>query len=188
MNIFNLIAPVYEFFAFGKKKTLDHLVSMANFLPTDQVLDIGGGSGRIAKLIAPQVGQVTIIDPSAGMIKECQDKSGLICILGTAEKLPFPDKSFDKIVMVDAFHHLPDQGKALEEIDRILKPNGQIILEEYDPSTTIGWLIELMEKAFRLGSTFHTPDSLVTLLSKDNFQSKLKQVNSRYYLVANKKR
>ncbi len=40
------------------------------------------------------------------------------------ENLPLADGSMDKVILVDAFHHIPDQHKTVNEIKRVLKKNG----------------------------------------------------------------
>jgi ubiquinone/menaquinone biosynthesis C-methylase UbiE len=51
---------------------------------------------------------------------------------GVAENMPLPDGYFDKVVASASFHHFPDQDKALEEMKRVLKPDGKIIILEID--------------------------------------------------------
>jgi ubiquinone/menaquinone biosynthesis C-methylase UbiE len=43
------------------------------------------------------------------MIKKCKSHAGLSCVLGSADRIPFPDCYFDKVIIVDAFHHFQNQ-------------------------------------------------------------------------------
>ncbi|MFA6254052.1 MAG: class I SAM-dependent methyltransferase [Candidatus Paceibacterota bacterium] len=185
-SFFDVTAPIYDYLATSDKKTFGHLAELADFAPTDQVLDLGGGSGRIAKFLIGKVAQITVVDISTGMLKECHEKKGLTCVLASAENLPFTDNRFDKIILVDAFHHFPNQNQAIKEMARVLKTKGQIVMEEYDPTRGKGRLVKAFEKVLRMGSHFHTPNSLASLFSTNNFKVELKPIDFRYYLVAEK--
>lgn len=184
MTFFDLTAPVYDFFALSAKRTVKYLLTLTAFSPTDKILDIGGGTGRIAELLKPVVGQIAILDPSAKMIKRCRRRPDLVCVLGQVEALPFPDNHFDKILLVDAFHHFPDQTQALKEIIRVLKPDGQIIGEEFDPAKFFGRLIELAEIILRFNSCFHQPTSLINFFAQQNLKTTITQDGFRYYFKA----
>jgi len=52
---------------------------------------------------------------------------------GHAERLPFPDAAFDRVTAVVAFHHVEEQDQAIEEIRRVLRPSGKLVLLELPP-------------------------------------------------------
>jgi demethylmenaquinone methyltransferase/2-methoxy-6-polyprenyl-1,4-benzoquinol methylase len=49
-----------------------------------------------------------------------------------AERLPFPDASFDRVVVVDALHHFAHQREAVRDLLRALKSGGRLLIEEPD--------------------------------------------------------
>ena len=53
-------------------------------------------------------------------------------MLGGAEAIPFPDGTFDAVIVSDAFHHFPDQETSAREIRRVLRPGGGVMLLEFD--------------------------------------------------------
>ena len=126
-----------------------------------------------ADKIKQHVKSVTVLDPSAGMIEQCKKRSGIMCILGGAEKMPFPDQSFDLVVMTDAFHHIPKQGEAIKEIFRVLRLSGKAVVEEYDPLTLRGRLVVWLEGILRLGSVFFAPDQLKLFWEKYGFTGRV---------------
>jgi|ERR1051326_1790240 demethylmenaquinone methyltransferase/2-methoxy-6-polyprenyl-1,4-benzoquinol methylase len=187
MTIFDIFAPVYEYLHFGANHTAKQLNSVVTFEPNDNVLDVGGGVGRIAKLLRPKVKSITVADASAGMIKKCKENTELSCVLAKAENLPLPDNTFDKIIVVDAFHHFGDHDKVIEELKRVLKPGGLVILEEFNPATIFGKYIKYGEKILGMGSHFYKPLDLKKLFDTHGLQAKLfRETNHTYYLIAKK--
>lgn len=88
---------------------------------TDLLLDVGCGTGISTNFFKCQsVG----IDPSFEMIK--QGRGNLI--VANAENLPFKDESFDIILSVTAIHNFNDYKKAIQEMKRVIKPKGRIII------------------------------------------------------------
>jgi ubiquinone/menaquinone biosynthesis C-methylase UbiE len=155
---FNLIAPIYE--RVISHINLDMLRSLLN-LPTDgRLLDVGGGTGRVSTLLADSVKQLILVDLSRGMLLQAKNKNALQPTIARAEQLAFPSKSFDRILMVDSFHHIRDQQGTVVELMRILKPGGRIVLEEPNIETWPVKLIALGEKLAFMQSHFVHPAAI----------------------------
>jgi ubiquinone/menaquinone biosynthesis C-methylase UbiE len=93
------------------------------------VLDVGAGTG-IGHDIIPSLG----IDPAPKLIKQHPNKESIV---GSAEALPFPDKSFDAVICVTAIHHT-DYRKAISEMRRVTKgPIAVTILKKSPQSAHI---------------------------------------------------
>lgn len=91
---------------------------------TDRLLDIGCGAGNMLKRIdAKRTG----IDLSETMLQRSRTKLGDSVALEkmSAEKLHFPDGSFDKVICSEVIEHILDPRAALSEIERILAPGGK---------------------------------------------------------------
>lgn len=184
---FDGIAPFYEKIIWGARKTFSIFNKEFGFEKNDRVLDLGGGTGRVAKFLPPLVQKVVVADASVKMVKQCQKHKGLKCLVAKAERIPFSDNYFDKVIITDAFHHFQNQNKVCQEINRTLKPGGKVIIQEYNPKKLLGWLIVKMENLLRLNSRFFAPSSLKELFEKNQFKTKLiKQNQATYYLVAEK--
>ena len=186
-NFFNLIAPIYEQMQFGDKKTFRKIESLGDFRSTDDVLDLGGGSGRIAKFLINKVQKMTVVDSSQKMIEQCQKRTGLSCVFAESENLPFANNSIDRIIIVDAFHHFNNQERAIQEIKRVLTQNGKVVIEEFNPAKIGGRFVMILETVLRLGSVFHTPPSLAQLFSNNGLNAQIFDAQRKtYYLVADK--
>ncbi len=95
------------------------------------VLDIGVGTGNLAKRFLENNYRVVGIDQSREMLRVAKHKyPNLKVRLGEFLKIPFNDKVFDIIVSTYAFHHLNSEEKslAIKEMIRVLKDNGKIVI------------------------------------------------------------
>ncbi len=97
------------------------------------ILEIGGGFGRLAAIYAPFFKDVILLEPSAKLLKEAQanlaNQKNIIFLAGRGEAIPQESKSTDAALMVRVSHHFQDLNPVLKEINRILKPQGFLILE-----------------------------------------------------------
>jgi SAM-dependent methyltransferase len=105
----------------------------------EHILDIGCGGGvdvLIAAIMTGPEGKVTGIDISPEMLdtaRENSRKAGFENISfeeSSAEDLPFPDRSFDVVLSSGAFNLIPDKTKALQEVFRVLKPQGRFMMAD----------------------------------------------------------
>jgi demethylmenaquinone methyltransferase/2-methoxy-6-polyprenyl-1,4-benzoquinol methylase len=188
MNLFDVLAPIYEKIHFGAKKTFDKIKSIVIFEPLDKVVDLGGGTGRIARFLRNKVQKITVVDTSEGMLKQCRRRHPeLSCVHAEAQNLPFADDSINKVIVIDAFHHFQNQKQVVKEIKRVLAKNSKVVVEEFNPLKITGKLVIIMEKLFLMGSIFHTPLSLADLFSSNGFKVRLIDENrASYYLIGEK--
>lgn len=97
------------------------------------LIDVGAGFGRLAEAYIKRVKTSVLLDPSKKMLnrakRNLKKRANLKFKLGTVEKIPFENRSFDLALMVRVSHHLEDFEKAIAEIARVLKPRGFLILE-----------------------------------------------------------
>ena len=155
---FDFIAQYYDHFA-GKRKP-DELIDLAGLPVQGPILDIGGGTGRVSQALVGMGSQVVLVDISEGMLQQAAKKDGLRTACASSCQLPFPPETFDVVIMVDAFHHVTDQKTTIDELWRILKVNGKIIVEEPDINHMAVKLIALMEKVLLMHSNFIPAESI----------------------------
>lgn len=188
MKFFDIVAPIYERVHFGAQETFDKIKSVVVFEQSDKVIDLGGGTGRIAKFLENKVQKVTVVDTSEGMLKQCRQRHPrLSCLYVEAQNLPFSDENINKVVIIDAFHHFQNQKQVVKEIKRVLVKNGKVVVAEFNPTKMAGRLAMVMEKLFLMGSVFHSPSSLVNLFSSNGFKVRLiDEDRASYYLIGEK--
>ncbi len=98
-------------------------------LKDKKVLDLGCGKGRLAKILIGKGASVTGVDLSEKLLEVAsRNVIGANFIVGSATELPLADDSFDFIICVEVLEHVPNYKKAVEEMMRVLKKNGKIII------------------------------------------------------------
>jgi demethylmenaquinone methyltransferase/2-methoxy-6-polyprenyl-1,4-benzoquinol methylase len=118
-----------------------HFVATSGVRRGDRVLDLAGGTGDIAALLLPVVGEqgeIVVGDINAAMLGVGRDRltdrglvRGLRWAQLNAECLPFPDGSFDAVTMAFGLRNVTDKDKALADIHRVLKPGGRALVLEF---------------------------------------------------------
>ena len=160
MDLFHWLAPLYDrIFQFSDPTRLLTLLEPA---PEHRLLDVGGGTGRVTHTLVDHVCQACVIDASVGMLLQARTK-GLCAYQGAAERLPFPDGAFDRILVVDAFHHFRDWSQATHELIRVLQPDGRLVIKEPDIRNRTVKLIALAERLLLMRSRFYAPADLARL-------------------------
>lgn len=144
---------------------------------TCEALDIGCGSGRWSRYLAPRVKHIEAIDPSdaihtaAAFTKSCGNvritQAGYGCI-------PFPENSFDFVFSLGVVHHVPDTAGAIREAANMVKPGGHLLLYIYYSLDNRGFMYKALFHASALlrrivssmprGLKFFTCDVLAVVL------------------------
>jgi ubiquinone/menaquinone biosynthesis C-methylase UbiE len=154
---FNLPNLIENFIESGGKDVVRMIDEQGMLSPGIDFLDIGCGCGRIARhLVEKPIRSYTGFDRHAGMIKWCQDEiaqrapnfrfhyfdlksiyalwdghEGTVSV--GSFHFPFPDESFDSILLASVFTHMPLEESAhyMKEIRRVLKPQGRVLLSVF---------------------------------------------------------
>jgi len=157
---FNILAPFYDrAIPFTR---LDQMLKVLDLPHTGSLLDAGGGTGRVADALRPYVGQIVVADVSQRMLVQARLKD-LSAASTESEHLPFPDGSFDRVLMVDALHHVRNQTETIRELYRILKVGGRLVIEEPDIRTFAVKMIAVAEKLALMRSHFLAPAQIAGL-------------------------
>ncbi len=163
---FKLLAPFYE--RFIKPKEPEKILAQLGLpQPDGAVLDAGGGTGRVARYFVGKVARVVVADQTFEMLQEVSKKEGLTAVCALTEEMPFPDGYFCCIVMVDALHHVADQVATINELWRLLKPGGRVIIEEPDFRNFRVKMMALAEKLALMRTHFITPGRILDLFGDD---------------------
>jgi len=158
---FDILAPIYDrAIPFSRLELMLRMVS----LPMDGLLlDAGGGTGRVASALRPYVRSALVADFSPGMLAQALQK-GLPGVHAPAEHLPFASDTFERIIMVDALHHVISQTQTIAELWRVLKPGGRLVIEEPDLRTWQVKIVAVVEKLALMRSHFLSPPQIAQLL------------------------
>jgi len=120
---------------FGRRLLSLGLVALAGEEWT--VADLGCGTGTVAAAIAPYVGRVIAVDGSPEMLEAARARlatcSNVDLRRGDLESLPIDDRSVDAALLVLVLHHLPDPGRVLTEVGRILRPGAKLLVVDLLP-------------------------------------------------------
>ena len=155
---FGILAPFYD--RVIPSSDLNRLRERLRLPTTGRLLDAGGGTGRVSSQLRHLVDEVIISDPSTTMLRQAQVKGKLQPAQAHAERLPFPDASFDRVVVVDALHHFANQREAVGDLLRVLKPGGRLLIEEPDIHRLIVKFVALGEKIALMRSHFISAEQL----------------------------
>ena len=130
----------------------DQTIAIMNIKLADRILDLGCGTGWASRRLAriATAGEVTGIDVADEMLRRAGQASQAIrnvrYLWGSAENIPAADNSFDKVLSVESFYYYADQGKALDELRRVMAPGGRlfILINLYkDNHYSLRWVTEL---------------------------------------------
>jgi demethylmenaquinone methyltransferase/2-methoxy-6-polyprenyl-1,4-benzoquinol methylase len=151
--VFDSVAGNYDLMndlmSVGAHRLWKHFaLSQTSLRPGQRALDVAGGTGELAAGMAQQVGRDGLVlhtDINFAMLSEGRDAltdRGVVgnvrFALANAEKLPFPDASFDCVTIGFGLRNVTDKLGALRSMSRVLRPGGQLLVLEFSHPTLPG--------------------------------------------------
>ena len=163
-EVFKAVAPTYDALPF-LQDTARRLIELANISAGARVLDVATGTGIVAMIsagIVGSTGKVVGIDLSSDMLAVARQKAAAAGLTdlefreGDAEKLDFPDGSFDAVLCASSLFFIPDMPGALKEARRVLAQNGCVEFNSFQ-STFLQpfrdlWSARLQKHDLKIGS------------------------------------
>lgn len=181
---FNKIARKYDMatgLSQGYQADLHRSAAYLGLQGHENVLDLCCGTGKSTQGVLPFItsGKVTGVDNSEEMLQVAREKFAteiaagkLVLDLQDAMQLTYTDGTFDAIFMAYGLRNMPDYDKCLENLYRILKPGGKLVIHDYSLSDT--WYSR--PYWWVLGNVFIVPISYLTTGETNIFNYLIKSV------------
>jgi demethylmenaquinone methyltransferase/2-methoxy-6-polyprenyl-1,4-benzoquinol methylase len=168
----NFIVKLQELtYTIGAAKRVQVMSEYVHIRSDDVILDIGGNTGKVTEAYSNNCEEVIVLEPKRNVVEYGKSRRPNIKFVeGEAENIPLPDAYFDKVVASASFHHFSDHDKALEEMKRVLKPDGKIIILEIDPNTRRGERLKFCETVFHTGAKLYQPAQLSKKIQAHNLE------------------
>jgi SAM-dependent methyltransferase len=106
-------------------------------VPGGRYLDVGAGTGTAASALVAAGAWVVAADRSYTMAAECRDRRLSAVVVADAHRLPFADSSFDGAWADRVLQHLAAPDRALDELVRVVRPGGRVVLADPDYNTQV---------------------------------------------------
>lgn len=169
VRYFDRFAPVYDLFMpAADRETVEAGFAVAE-RPIQRVLDVGGGTGRVARALDQSA---VVVDASVPMLQQARDE-GLPVLRADAATLPARDESVDAVVVADALHHVADPDAAIQEAARVLRSGGVLVIRDFDPGTVRGRLLVATEHLVGFHSQFPRPERLAEHVQAAGLQARV---------------
>lgn len=122
------------------------ITEVLDLRPGRTILELGAGTGKLTRLLAPSGARVLALEPVPAMrAKLAQTVPAAQVMDGTAESIPLPGASVDAVVVAQAFHWF-DAIRALSEVHRVLRPGGRLLLAWNRRDESVSWVRELGDR------------------------------------------
>lgn len=185
LDHFGLFAPFYD--RAIQVKPSEKLVRLFGLPVEGPLLDAGGGTGRVSYSVREYAGQIVVADLSFKMLRQATAKNGLQLACSHSESLPFPDKYFERVIMVDALHHVCDHADTAHELWRVLKPGGRLVIEEPDVRKLSVKFIAVAEKVALMRSHFISPPRIAKLFPNDEADIQIEVDGFNAWVIVDRK-
>jgi len=159
---------------FYVETTLQETLKRLDLHSGDRLLDIGCGTGALLAVLENRYPNVTFtgVDPTQEMLDVASKRlSKKVEIKQSwAEALPFETETFDVIVSCNMFHYIREPMTALEEMKRVLKPTGKMVITDWCADYFICYLYDKFLRIFNKAHfKTHKKNECVKLLSSSGF-------------------
>jgi ubiquinone/menaquinone biosynthesis C-methylase UbiE len=153
----------------------EQTLALMDIQPGDRILDLGCGTGWASRRMAriATAGEIVGLDVADEMLRCAEQASSAFKNVryawGSAENIPEADNAFNKVLSVESFYYYADQGKALDELHRVMAPGAKlfILINLYkDNHYSLRWVTELKVPVQTLSEAEYK-----TLLEKHGFKN-----------------
>ena len=150
------------------------------------ILDVGAGNGYIASQVAKYCDNVYALEPEDKKVEYSKKRFPEVkAFSGNVSSIPFPENYFDKAFTISALHHFPDATSAIDEMVRVLKAEGRLLIHDSNPERSGA----KFEAKFKKGVRFLPSSAVREIAETLGFLKvvEVKEASSTYFLLAEKK-
>ena len=151
-----------------------------------RLLDFGAGTGHVSialRALRPGAYTLAEIDRSA-LEREARADDGFVRVsLELGAPLPFAAGDFDAVFLVDVFHHLDDRRGTLDELRRVLRPEGVLLAVEYDASRAPSRVLNVVCRAIKGRWRLLTPARLQRAVRQAGFTTDIHRLDDLRVLL-----
>ena len=150
------------------------LIEKLTINPNDVIMDFGCGPGYYTIELAKKAKRVMAVDLSPEMLKKAQNKAekagvkNIQFLQSNGTNIQLEDSSVDMILLVTVYHEVGESEAVLKEFNRILKPEGKLII------------VEVIKKGIFPGAPVQNPETLKAEIEAGNFKLKQMLPYNRY--------
>lgn len=169
MPVYNQIGRTYNTTRKADPRITQRVLQQLNLEHSANVLDIGAGTGNYSYELAEKGYNVIALEPSEIMRTQGKQHRNINWKEGIAERIPLEDASVDGIICTLASHHFQDLPLCFQEMRRVLKENGKIIIFTLDPRLCEEdcWLFDYFEPILESAYRIHPPMKEISQLLKE---------------------
>lgn len=149
-----------------------------------------GDIGNLGKKLRRLGVHVTILEDSSNqdVCYSLINNENCNVIKGSLEYLPFNDAYFDKVIILDYLNHAINCTKALDEINRVLKHNGDVVVEDLNLKNVKVKLKNLKHKILGEHVQYFYPQQILKIFSDLEFEGSLKELENERYIYIGKRK
>ena len=181
---FDILAPIYNRAITLKDSTT--ITSLVDCPDGGNLLDAAGGTGRVAAAFEGNGRIIHISDSSVGMLRQAKSNGAYELSCAQTERLPYQDESFDRVMMVDALHHVINAAATTSELWRVLRPGGRIVIQEPDIHSFIVKLVAVAEKIALMRSHFYSVQEIAALFNHQKASTTIHRDSFNVWIVIDK--
>jgi ubiquinone/menaquinone biosynthesis C-methylase UbiE len=170
------------FFGPSHRLMLEHM-SIAD----QRILDVGCGTGKWAEMVLQVMPETEVwgLDLSPEMLQKAQARAArfdgrLHLVQGDSQSLPYESGTFDLVTCSHSFHHYPDQLAVVEEMRRVVRPGGRVMIVDGCRDTWWGWFIFDGLVTWAEGHVHHRSRRDMRMLMRSSGLGKVQQITHKY--------
>ena len=170
-----------EFMKMFKLYKFEEIRDVLNLRGDEIVVDIGGGTGRLAENLVNNCKKIYVVDESINMLSKVPKNEKIVPILEDALNSSLKDQSADVVILSDVLHHIGEQEKLITQIHRVLNINGKILILDFEKTHIKTRILRRFESLLFRKLYFKTKQEVINMLDGKFLIKEV--VDKEYYFI-----